>query len=130
MNVVTMGLVMDEDEKTLEQHKAELIASYSLTPAMLNRKVSDRDIVRLERIVTESERLARQLLLDWETFGHTDSMTKDRMLEIWLKRKGIAATFDVLITAMLKAGQRSQAEKVCKMLNPGQCEREISLYKP
>ena len=117
---------MAEDEKTPEQHKKELIVSYSLTIAMLNSQVLDRNIARLVRIITERERLARQLLnsqADRETvdrYGHTEDQKKNKMLEIWRERNGNTATFDKLIAAMLEEGQRRQAENVCKMLNPGQ----------
>ena len=106
------------------------MARYKLTPAMLNRKVEDRDNAALVRIIISWDAIAPQLLnrgdrTDVEQDGRSAAQKKQKMLETWEDRNGDAATFDGLITAMLDAGELGQATEVCKLLNPGQCEWEI-----
>ena len=115
---------------TTQQQKANLIGKYNITRAMLDRKVEDRDISNLERIILDWGTIAMQLLnrvdrANVEQDGRSAAQKKRMMLETWQERNGDAATFDRLITAMLEAGVMGQATDVCKLLNPGQCEIEF-----
>ena len=114
---------------TPQQKKSELVTCYNLTPAMLNRKVEDRDIAILERIIPTFGSIAPQLLsrvdqVEVDLDCRSEAQKKQRMLETWVDRNGDAATFDELITAMVEA-ELDQAAEVCKLLNPGQCEYEV-----
>ena len=117
---------------TPQQQKAELVAHYNLTSAMLNRKVEDRDIAILERIIPTFDSIAPQLLsrvdqVEVDLDCRSESQKKRRMLEMWVERIGDAATFDKLITAMVEAGV-DQAPEVCKLLNPGQCDVRLLIF--
>ena len=115
---------------TSQQQKADLVARYKLTQAMLNRKVEDGDISKLKRIIPSFDSIASELLervdrTRVESDGRNESQRIQKMLETWQDRNGYAATFDKLITAMLEAGEVGQATDVCKLLNPGQLEIDI-----
>ena len=115
---------------TTQQTKAGLMATYHLTQATLDRPVEDKDIPQLERIILDWGTIAMQLLervdrKNVEEDGRKAAQKKRLMLETWQDRKGNAATFDRLITAMIDAGEVGQATAVCKLLNPGQCGWEI-----
>ena len=115
---------------TPQQQRAALVAHYNLTPAMLNRKIEDREIAILVRIIPTFGSIAPQLLsridqVEVDLNCRSEGQKKQRMLETWVDRYGSAATFDKLITAMLDAGVE-QAPEVCKLLNPGQCECKIA----
>ena len=73
---------------TPQQLKAELVARYNLTPAMLNRKVEDRDISMLVRIIPTFDCIAPQLLSRVDQVGvdldcRSEAQKKERMLERW-----------------------------------------------
>ena len=115
---------------TTQETKAGLMATYKLTQATLDRPVEDRYILRLERIILDWGTIAMQLLdrvdrQNIEEDGRTAARKKRLLLETWQDRKGNAATFDRLITAMIDAGEVGQATKVCQLLNSDQCEGEI-----
>ena len=114
---------------TPQQQNAELVVRYNLTPVMLNRKVEDRDISMLGRIIPTFGSIAPQLLsrvdqVEVDLDCRSEAQKKQKMLETWVDRNGDAATFDKLIMAMVEAGLDQVAE-VCKLLNPGQCEYEV-----
>ena len=108
---------------TPQQQKAALVVHYNLTPAMLNRKIEDRDIAVLERIIPTFGSIAPQLLgridqVEVDVDCRSEAQKKRRILEKCVDRN---ITFDNLITAMVEAGV-DQALEVCELLNPGQCE--------
>ena len=110
---------------TLQQQKANLIGKYNITRAMLDRKVEDKDVAALARIILDWENIALQLLnkIDRENItqnGQGTGQKKQMLLETWQDRNGDDATFDKLITAMVDAGEVGQATDVCKLLNPSQ----------
>ena len=114
---------------TRQQQKADLVARYNLTPAMLNRKIENRDIAILERIIPTFDSIAPLLLgridrVEVVLDCQSEAQKKRGMLERWMDRNG---TFDQLITAVVEAGV-DQAPKVCMLLNPGQCEYKVLLY--
>ena len=116
---------MATSQQQVEEPKADLVSGYKLTPAILNRKIEDGDIPNIGRIIPSFHSIA-PVLLDRvdrtriDTDGKNDAQKIQMMLEKWRDRKGDAATFDKLITAMLGVGEVGQATDVCKLLNPGQ----------
>ena len=117
-------------KKTPQQWRDQLIAEYKLTPAMLERKVEDGDISNIVGLIISFDSIANKLLsrvdrARVESDGRNETRRIQMMLETWLDRNGNAATFDVLITAMLEAGEVGQATGVCNLLNPGQRKWEF-----
>ena len=48
---------------------------------------------------------------------HNQQDGRDRLLELWAELNGYEATYSVIISAMLKARKRNEAEKVFKLLS-------------
>ena len=63
--------------------------------------------------------------------GHDQSDKRSRLVDLWQERNGFAATYHAMITAMLAAKKRGEAESVCRLLasgEEGKCSLNHFLY--
>ena len=112
---------------TPQQQRTNLVHCYKLTPAMLNRTLSDKEVSHLARTIPSGDSIASVLLgrvdrTQVNEDARNSFQRKQGILETWQDRNGYSATFDRLITVLVEAQEMGIATEVCNMLNPGQCE--------
>ena len=109
----------------MEQDKTELMQHYNLTECILQKKCSKNHIIEMGKCFSWKEvgdylpRIERTDVNDIDCDGADQKDKRRRLLDLWEKRNGDGATYDVMITAMLKAGKKEEATKVCVLLQAG-----------
>ena len=99
-----------------------LIVEYGLDQSNLHKQCSEKIILDLAKLLKNCnwERVA--LHLDIEPIEVEVSSDRivlwNRLLRLWLERNAYTATFSWLLTALLDAGCRNSATKVCELLKP------------
>lgn len=102
----------------------DLLQIYNLIPDTLERECSEQELLDVSDFISwdvVGPRLPRITLQDMEDLSldkYNQDQKRQKLLKLWNERNGSCATFHVLITAMLKAKKRNEAEKVCKLLMP------------
>lgn len=109
----------------LEKEKRELIERYKLTDDILQQSCSEADLLELEQFI-DWERVGPRLhrideiaMKDIEKNCTKEHEKRRELINIWRERNGEDANYCDMIEAMLKAQRRDQAQKVCRLLNPG-----------
>ena len=108
----------------MEKEKEALVKQYGLTEQKLQTKCSEEHLLEVatfidwQKVGPWLENVGRQAVEDIDHEGYDQDDKRAKLMDLWEKRNGGSATYDQLITAMLKAKNRSNAEAVCKMLNP------------
>ena len=106
----------------MESEKTKLLQSYGLTERMLKKKCSEDHMYKIEKFISWREvgrhlpNISRHDLRGIDHSGHDDEDKRYRLLDKWEEKNGDDATYDVMITAMLKAEKKDQATEVCKLL--------------
>ena len=99
------------------------LKKYSLTENHLKRECSDKDLLDIDKhiswdIVGHHLPGIKQKHIDDINLDMSDqSQKRQRLVDLWKERNGSDATFGSMITAMLKAEKRNEAEKVCRLLS-------------
>ena len=112
------------------QEKVELLREYDITERKVTTKCSDEHMLEIEGFISwrrVGPRLSKindsdnkQDMNDIEINGKDEADKRRKLITLWEERNGNDATYDDLITAMLKAGKKDEATKVCKLLKSGQ----------
>ena len=106
------------------EQKTELVKKYKLTEKELGRECSKDHSLDIGEFISWKDVGPRLAEVDNEDVVAIDKDGRDEadkrrlLINMWKKRNGSNATYDAMITAMLKARTRSEAERVCKMLSP------------
>ena len=105
-----------DEEKTL------LIQKYKLTDRLLQRKCSEDHMHNIAAFISWSEvgyylcNIEGQDIEDIDKDCRSQQQKRWKLLNKWEEGNGDDATYDALITAMLRARKRSEATDVCKLL--------------
>ena len=105
-----------------EAEKAGLVKSYNLTESSLQSKYSDDHMAEIEKFISWQEvgrhlpKITRLHLRDIGNDGRTQGEKRRLLLDKWEESNGDDATYDAMITAMLKAGKKAEATSVCQLL--------------
>ena len=103
----------------MEQDKTELMQHYNLTECILQKKCSKNHIMEMGKYISWNEvgrylpRIETTDIKDIDCNGTDQKDKRRRLLDLWEERNADDATYDVMITAMLKARKKEEATKVC-----------------
>ena len=106
----------------VEQDKAELMENYGLTHAMLKQKCSEDDRLAIMEFVGWNEvgkfpsRITATNLEDIDVECRKENKKREALVDLWLEKNGDDATYDNMVTAMLRAHNKQQATTVCDLL--------------
>ena len=104
----------------------DLAQKYQLTPEMLQQKVTDEHMLDIQDFISWRDigpylsEIDRVDLNDIQREGDDERDRRRRLLNKWEDRNGLDATYKNMIFAMLRAGKKGDATKVCRLLTPGQ----------
>ena len=106
---------------SVERVKEELQKRFELTKEQLQERCSDEHLTAISKFVSWDavgpELVSRKDMKDMEKDGRCEQDKRVLLIEKWEDR-GSEATYDAMITAMLKAKKRKEAEDVFKLLRP------------
>ena len=99
---------------------AELVTEVGISSAILNRKCSDADLIRISKDL-DWRMVAPLLGLDPTDIAdidckRTESEKRVETLQKWKRKYGFRANFRVLVKTLLETGNAEHAEKVCRSL--------------
>ena len=102
---------------------AELMRIYQLTEREVGQEISETHITQItllswEEVGQHLPGVSRQDIRDIDKDGHEQMDKRRRLLDMWKERNGSNATYIAMITAMLKAQKREEAEAICRLLRP------------
>ena len=109
----------------VKEDKAQLMHDYNLTVRSLQKKCSEEDIVEIgtfiswESVGRHLPSITRRHIRDIGKDGHDQDSRRRLLLDLWEDNNGDSATYDVMITAMLKAGKKAEATRVCALFPGG-----------
>ena len=69
--------------------------------------------------------ITRQDIRDIDKDGFDQPRKRERLMEMLISRNGENATYDAIITAMLDAGERGEAERVIALISPPEVARPL-----
>ena len=105
----------------VERVKEELLKRFELTKEQLQERCSDDHLTAISKFVSWDAvgpyLVSKQDIKDIRKDGRDEQDRRRLLIEKW-EEKGSEATYDAMITAMLKAGKRKEAEDVFKLLTP------------
>ena len=102
--------------------KADLARDYGVTEEQLQLKCSEDAILEIGEFISWREvgqrlpGVGRDGVRDGNKEGYNEAEKRTKVMEKWEERRGKSATYDEMITAMLKARKRKEAEKVFELL--------------
>ena len=108
----------------MDEQKKKLMDSFGLKDEMLQKKCSKNHIVEIstfiawDKVGPRLKEINRDDITGIDKDGHDEGDKRSKLLYLWVERNGEDATYDQMITAMLGAKNKSNAEAVCKLLNP------------
>lgn len=107
----------------IDRDKEKLMDRYQLTWHMMDQKISDIHLIRIEEFINWQTvgrfLVTRQELEDIRRNGYDENDRRGRLISLWNRRKADYATYDAMITAMLEAKDMLNATDVCKLLSAG-----------
>ena len=109
----------------VEEDKAQLMHDYNLPVRSLQEKCSEEDIVEIgtfiswESVGRHLPNITRRHIRDIGRDGRDQNSRRRLLLDLWEEKNGDGATYDVMITAMLKAGEKAEATRVCALFPGG-----------
>ena len=117
MYVYAMFFILFEDQ---------LIRKYKLTKDMLLKKCSRDHMLEIMSFISWRDvgprlpGIDRKVdLSDIQINGHDEADRRRKLISLWEERNAYNATYDVMLTAMVRAGKVDEATKVCELLNTG-----------
>ena len=108
----------------------ELARKFGVREGSLRAPVSETHLLEIATFISWKDvgprlsGITRGDIHDIGKDGHDQSDKRIRLVNLWDERNGLAATYHAMITAMLAARKRGEAETVCRLLVPGE---EISI---
>ena len=104
-----------------EKEKEKLRKRFKLTKEQLQEQCSDEHLTAISKFISWNtvglELVSRKDMKDIEKDGRCEQDKRLLLIEKW-EDSGSEATYDAMITAMLKARKRKEAEDVFKLLRP------------
>ena len=105
----------------VEKDKEKLRIRFELTKEQLQERCSDEHLTDISKFVSWDDvgpyLVSRQDMKDIRKDGKYEQDRRGLLIEKW-EDSGSEATYDAMITAMLKAKKRKEAEDVFKLLRP------------
>ena len=105
----------------VEKDKEKLRTRFELTKEQLQERCSDEHLTDISKFVSWDAvgpyLVSRQDMRDIRKDGKYEQDRRGLLIEKW-EDSGSEATYDAIITAMLKAKKRKEAEDVLKLLRP------------
>ena len=107
----------------VEKDKHQLLKTYHLTESTMQRMCSTEHSLEIEKFISWESvgpylKVSRRALRDIDRDGYNEAGRRRLLVDLWYEECGDDATYDAIITAMLKAGKKDEATKVCKLLKP------------
>ena len=107
--------------KEVDEDKEKLRVRFELTKEQLQEQCSDDHLTDISKFVSWDAvgpyLVSKQDMKDIRKDGRDEQDRRRLLIEKW-EEKGSEATYDAMITAMLKAGKRKEAEDAFKLLGP------------
>ena len=106
----------------MEDPKAKLMKKYNLTDSTLQTKVSDDHINEIAKFVSwedvgrHLDKIGRPGVEDIQKDGDNEDKRRRLLVDRWEDKNGDDATYDSMVTAMIKAEKIDEATEVCKLL--------------
>ena len=103
----------------------QLIRNYKLTKEMLLKRCSPEHMLDIAGFISWRDvgprlhDIGNVDLSDIQKDGHDEADRRWRLVSLWEERNGDAATYDVMLTAMVRQRKVDQATKVCQLLKTG-----------
>ena len=99
---------------------AELVTEVGISPALLDQKCSDADLISISKDL-DWRRTAPHLGLNAIDIGDIDCKKTEpekrvETLQKWKKKFGFQAKFRALVEILLESGNADHAEMVCQLL--------------
>ena len=112
--------------------KQKLMSQCKITDSMLQQKCSEEHLLEIEKFISWQEvgrrlpKIGRAGVMDIERDGFDEAKRRQKLIDMWAQKTGDEATYDQMVTAMIKAEKINEATKVCKLLTPqsGQFSRK------
>lgn len=107
--------------------------THDLTDDMLQQQISDDHILNLKDFITWKEvgihlpEIERLDIDDIDKDGTDENDKRRKLIDEWVERNAEAATYEAMITAMLKARKVNSATKLCKILKHSELDVPINL---
>ena len=103
-----------------EKDRTQLVRDHNLTESRLKAKISPAHMLEIKKFISWQEvgaylKLGQTGLNDIREDGSSASDKRRRLIDLWEQKNGDDATYDVMITAMLRAEQKSEATEVCQL---------------
>ena len=104
----------------------ELARQLGVSEGSLRAPVSENDLLEIATVISWREvglrlrEITRGDIHDIDRDGYDGPEKRSKMVDLWVVRNGSNATYHAMITAMLKARKRGEAESVCRLLAPGE----------
>ena len=109
---------------SVEQEKVDLMEAYNLTESMVKVKCSKDHSLEVEKFISwryvgpHLDKIETHDIKDIDEDGYDQADKRRMLVYLWHERCGDNATYDALITAMLKAGRKNEATDICNLLQP------------
>ena len=105
----------------VDRDKEELLKKFELTEELLGKQCSDDHLTAISRFVSWDtvgpHLVSRQDMKDIRMNGRDEQDRRVLLINKW-EDKGSEATYNAIVTAMLKAEKKKEAGVVLKLLRP------------
>ena len=101
----------------------DLARKRGIDPGALMKRVTDEHLLDIAQFIQWKDvgrrlkNIGTQTISDIDIDGHDQADRRSRLIDLWVDRNGDDATYHQMITAMLAANMKADAEKVCNLLN-------------
>ena len=104
----------------------ELARQLGVSEGSLCAGVSETHLVEIATFISWKDvgprlsGITRGDIHDIDRDGYDGPEKRSKMVDLWVERNGSNATYHAMITAMLAAKKKMEAESVCRLLAPGE----------
>ena len=101
----------------------DLARKRGIDPRALMKRVTDEHLLDIAQFIQWNEvgrqlkNIGAQAISDIDKDGHDQADKRHKLIDLWVDRNGDDATYHQMITAMLAARMKADAERVCNLLN-------------
>ena len=112
----------------------ELLENVGITHMQLKKKCTNEHLHGIALSLKSWRTLAPHLGLSSDEVevvdrdAHSEKERRQKCLESWKAKFAFAATYRVLVEALLKNGNADQAEEVCRLLVSQQPSKDMSMF--
>ena len=113
----------------------ELLKEVGITHMQLEEKCTNEHLHGISLSLKSWRTLAPQLGLSSSEVeavdrdAHSEKERRQKCLESWKAKFAFAATYRVLVEALLEIGNADQAEEVCRLLVSQRASKDVSKFK-